>query len=91
MIFVFPGQGSQLVGMGKDFFDQFAVAKRVFECVDDALQQNLSKIIFFGDQDQLSLTHNTQPALMATCLAMLFVLLNQHSRYFHLFLGVDDP
>lgn len=73
-IFLFPGQGSQIIGMGKDVHDNFKVAKQVFTEVDDVLKQNLSKIIFEGDEQQLSLTENTQPALMATSIAYLKVL-----------------
>lgn len=73
-IFLFPGQGSQIVGMGKDVYDNFKVAKQVFTEVDDVLKQNLSKIIFEGDEKKLSLTENTQPCLMATSIAYLKVL-----------------
>ena len=72
--FVFPGQGSQTVGMGKEVAEAFPVAKHIFEEVDDALGQNLSKLIFEGPLDGLTLTENTQPALMATSLAILRVL-----------------
>lgn len=67
----FPGQGSQSVGMGLDFYQNFSAAKAVFEEVDDALQQKLSKIIFEGDADLLTLTENTQPALMAVSMAIV--------------------
>jgi [acyl-carrier-protein] S-malonyltransferase len=80
VIFVFPGQGSQYVGMGKSFYDQFSCAKNVFKEVDDALGQDLSKIIFSGTDAQLSSTQNTQPALMATSLAALDVLLNESGK-----------
>ena len=73
-IFLFPGQGSQAVGMGLDVFNQNKKAKKVFEEVDDTLKQNLSKIIFEGSEEELSLTENTQPALMATSIAYLKVL-----------------
>lgn len=66
----FPGQGSQAVGMGLDFYNNFASARAVFDEVDDALNQKLSKIIFEGDIDQLTLTENTQPALMAVSMAI---------------------
>jgi len=72
--FVFPGQGSQAVGMGKDLADAFAAAREVFEEVDDALSQNLSKIMFEGPDDELVLTENAQPALMAVSLAVARVL-----------------
>ena len=67
---VFPGQGSQKVGMGKEFFDNFQVAKEVFQNVDDSLSQNLSKLIFNGPLDELTLTENAQPAIMTV--SMLF-------------------
>ncbi len=60
---IFPGQGSQLVGMGKDFFDRFDSVKKLFKEADDALEINLSKIIFEGPKDNLDLTINTQPAI----------------------------
>ena len=72
--FVFPGQGSQTVGMGKDLADNFAVARQVFEEVDAALSEKLSAIIFEGPGDTLTLTQNAQPALMAVSLAVMRVL-----------------
>ena len=69
--FVFPGQGSQSVGMGKEFYDNFPVARQVFEEVDDALNQKLSDIIFNGPLDELTLTANAQPAIMTTSIAIL--------------------
>ena len=71
---VFPGQGSQTVGMGKALADQFAVAKQVFDEVDAALGEKLSAIIFEGPQETLTLTENAQPAIFATSLAALRVL-----------------
>ncbi len=72
--FVCPGQGSQTVGMGKALVDAFAPARQVFAEVDEALGDNLSKIIFEGPQDTLTLTQNAQPALMAVSLAIMRVL-----------------
>jgi [acyl-carrier-protein] S-malonyltransferase len=71
---VFPGQGSQKVGMGKDIYESCSIAKRVFDEVDDALNQNLSKIIFEGSNEELTLTENAQPALMVCSIAMLKTL-----------------
>jgi [acyl-carrier-protein] S-malonyltransferase len=70
----FPGQGSQVVGMGKDLADTFPAAREIFDRVDDALSQKLSTIIFQGPEADLTLTTNAQPALMATSLAALAAL-----------------
>lgn len=72
--FVFPGQGSQTVGMGKALADAYPAAKAVFDEVDAALGEKLSTIIFEGPADELTLTANTQPALMAVSLAALKAL-----------------
>jgi [acyl-carrier-protein] S-malonyltransferase len=72
--FVFPGQGSQAVGMGKALADAFPVARLVFEEIDEALSQKLSTVIWEGPSDQLTLTANAQPALMAVSLASMRVL-----------------
>ena len=72
--FIFPGQGSQAVGMGRDLAASFAPARRVFEEVDEVLKQKLSKLMFEGPADELTLTENAQPALMAVSLAVLRVL-----------------
>lgn len=71
---VFPGQGSQAVGMGKDLADAFTVAREVFLEVDDALSENLSKKMFEGPAEDLLLTENAQPALMAVSMAVVRVL-----------------
>ncbi|MDF2096320.1 ACP S-malonyltransferase [Aquibaculum arenosum] len=68
--FVFPGQGSQAVGMGRGLAEAFPAARLVFEEVDDALGQHLSKLMFEGPESELTLTENAQPALMATSLAV---------------------
>lgn len=73
-VFVFPGQGSQTVGMGKDLADAFEPARRTFEEVDDALGQHLSKLMFEGPEADLNLTENTQPALMAVSMAVINVM-----------------
>ena len=67
--FVFPGQGAQVIGMGKELADAYPAAKAVFDEVDAALGEKLSALIWDGDQDTLTLTENAQPALMATSLA----------------------
>ena len=70
-VFVFPGQGAQAVGMGRELYETNAAAKAVFDEVDDALSQKLSDIIFNGPMEELTLTANVQPAIMATSIAML--------------------
>ncbi|MDJ0449753.1 ACP S-malonyltransferase [Methylocystis sp. JR02] len=72
--FIFPGQGSQSVGMGKALAESFAPARAVFEEVDSALSQPLSKLMFEGPETELTLTANAQPALMAVSLAAIRVL-----------------
>jgi len=71
---VFPGQGSQVVGMGKDLADNFASAREVFAKTDEILKVNLSKIMFEGPAEELTKTENTQPALMAVSIALITVL-----------------
>lgn len=75
--FVFPGQGSQFIGMGKDLAESFPEAKHTFEEVDDALSQGLTKIMFDGAESDLNLTENTQPALMAVSMAVVNILKKQ--------------
>lgn len=72
--FVFPGQGAQVIGMGKALADAYPASKAVFEEVDEALGQKLSALIWEGEQDELTLTANAQPALMATSIAALRAL-----------------
>jgi len=72
--FLFPGQGAQTIGMGKDLAENFSVSKDVFEEVNDALEQDLSSLIWDGDIDTLTLTENAQPALMATSIAAVKAL-----------------
>ncbi len=74
LAFTFPGQGSQSVGMGKELADTFASARAVFQEVDDALAQNLSRLMWEGPMEDLTLTANTQPALMACSIAAMQVL-----------------
>lgn len=72
--FVFPGQGAQTIGMGRDLADSYPDAKAVFDEVDEALGEKLSTLIWEGEQDTLTLTQNAQPALMATSLAVMAAL-----------------
>ncbi|RCL04045.1 MAG: [acyl-carrier-protein] S-malonyltransferase [Candidatus Tokpelaia sp. JSC189] len=72
--FIFPGQGCQFVGMGKLLAEQFPAARMVFEEVDDALEQKLSKIMFEGPSKELALTTNAQPALMAVSIAVIRIM-----------------
>ena len=72
--FLFPGQGSQAIGMGRDLAGAFATARDTFQEVDEALRQSLSRLMFEGPEDDLTLTENAQPALMAMSLAVMRVL-----------------
>src|SRR5438445_6830724 len=72
--FIFPGQGSQMVGMGKALAEAFASARSVFEEVDDALSQRLSRVMWEGPDSDLMLTENAQPAIMAASMAVIRVL-----------------
>ena len=75
--FVFPGQGSQSTGMGKDVAEKYPAARRVFEEIDDALGFSISRLCFEGPDDQLKLTENTQPAILAVSSA-LYAVLEEH-------------
>jgi [acyl-carrier-protein] S-malonyltransferase len=77
LAFLYPGQGSQAVGMGKALYNAFSIARGVFGEVDEALSQKLSKLMFEGPAEDLQLTENAQPALMAVSLAMQSVLEEQ--------------
>ena len=72
--FVFPGQGAQTIGMGRELAEAYPAAKAVFDEVDEALGENLSGLIWSGDIETLTLTRNAQPALMATSIAALRAL-----------------
>ena len=74
LAFIFPGQGSQSPGMGRDLAAAFPIARETFQEVDDALEQKLSRLIFEGPPDELTLTTNAQPALMAVSMAVVRVL-----------------
>jgi len=76
--FIFPGQGSQDVGMGRELAQTYAAARAVFEEVDAALGQNLSQIMWEGPKETLTLTENAQPALMAVSMAVMRVLEKEH-------------
>ena len=72
--FIFPGQGSQYVGMGKELYENFSVAKQIFEEADDALHFSISALCFKGPEEALKLTENTQPAVLTASIAALRVL-----------------
>jgi [acyl-carrier-protein] S-malonyltransferase len=72
--FIFPGQGSQYVGMGKELYENFGLVKQIFEEADDALHHSLSGLCFKGPEEALKLTENTQPAVLTTSIAALKVL-----------------
>jgi [acyl-carrier-protein] S-malonyltransferase len=74
LVFLFPGQGSQTVGMGRDLYGKFAIAKQTFEEADDALRFSLSKLCFEGPEEQLRLTEFTQPAIFTVSIAAQRVL-----------------
>lgn len=72
--FVFPGQGAQYVGMGKDFFDNFSVVKTIFEEASDKINTDMKKLCFEGPENELTRTENTQPAILTASIAILRVL-----------------
>ncbi|MFY9590297.1 ACP S-malonyltransferase [Rickettsia endosymbiont of Halotydeus destructor] len=78
--FIFPGQGSQLVGMGKDFHNNFKTAKETFDIVDEVLKRKLSNTIFNGPSEELTLTINAQPALMAVSMAIINIIKEQTKK-----------
>ena len=69
-----PGQGAQKVGMGKDLAERFSEAREIFEAIDDALDTRLSRLMWEGPEDELTLTHNAQPAILAHSVAVLAVV-----------------
>lgn len=76
-VFLFPGQGSQYVGMGKAFFDNFSVSRSIFEEAEDALKFKLRKLCFEGPESDLKLTHHTQPAILTVSVAALRALFSE--------------
>ena len=75
--FLFPGQGSQFVGMGKKLAESLPVAREVFEEVDEALSENLSSLIWSGELDELTLTKNAQPSIMAVSIAVFRAVISR--------------
>ncbi|MBQ3458997.1 MAG: ACP S-malonyltransferase, partial [Synergistaceae bacterium] len=71
--FVFPGQGSQSVGMGREIYEAFPCAKEVFDEADDSLSFHLTRLMFEGPESELTLTKNAQPAIMTVSIAALTV------------------
>ena len=71
---IFPGQGSQLIGMGKEFYDNFELVKKIFKSADERLNFPISKIILEGPEDKLQLTKNTQPAILTVSYSIFRVL-----------------
>ena len=82
---LFPGQGSQLVGMGQEFFDNFELVKNIFKEADDKLNYSISKIILQGPEDQLQLTQNTQPAILVVSYSIYMIMKNEFGINFNLF------
>ena len=68
---LFPGQGSQIVGMGSEFYSKFKIVKQIFNQADQKLNYSLSKIILEGSEDELTLTQNTQPAILTVSYSIL--------------------
>ena len=74
---LFPGQGSQIIGMGSEFFNNFAKVKRIFKEADEKLNFNISKIILNGPEDKLQLTQNTQPAILTVSYSIFKILVEE--------------
>ena len=82
---IFPGQGSQVVGMGLEFYKNFKVVKQIFKQADDKLNYSISKLIIEGPEDKLQLTKNTQPAILTVSYSIFKVLKNEFNFDFKLF------
>ena len=82
---LFPGQGSQIVGMGSEFYNNFEIVKKIFKEADDKLDYKISKIILEGPDDQLKLTQNTQPAILTVSYSIFKVLKNEFNFDFRSF------
>ena len=91
---IFPGQGSQMVGMGKEFYDKFDLVKNLFKEADDTLNFSISKLILEGPKDELDLTANTQPAIFLISYAIYSVVKKEFNidlskaKYFALFKSI---
>ena len=72
---IFPGQGSQFIGMGHDFYQKYDISREVYQNLDNAIERNLSKLIFFGEENDLSETQNSQPSIMASSIAVYEALI----------------
>ena len=80
---LFPGQGSQFVGMGSEFYNNFEIVKKIFKEADDKLNYKISKIILEGPEDKLKLTQNTQPAILTVSYAIFSVLKKEYNFDFN--------
>ena len=87
---IFPGQGSQIVGMGKEFYTKFDTVKKFFNDADEILGFSISNLILEGPKDKLDLTENTQPAIFLVGYS-IFQLLKKEFNIDHILLGGDPP
>ena len=85
---LFPGQGSQIVGMGSEFYKNFDLVKKIYKAADEKLNYKISKIILDGPEDELQLTKNTQPAILIASYSIFMVLKNEYGfdLDYHLFI-----